>query len=148
MTDDEFKYLMGLPKHINDESIQLPEDRNLGKTLTVLSDKTKHVFSIDSDRRSTIEISKKKIQERYMNAPEQMVRLEIDCKPHVNPDGTKLSRNHIHIYTEEYGMSLAFELEGFDSDLFNNMDNFSSVFKDFCKFCNINLDGIPLQEVL
>jgi len=77
----------------------LPNDRELGETVTVLSNTTKHVFVIDSDRRSTISISKMKLQERYMNVPEKMVRLEIDCRPHTNPDGTKLSRNYIHIYT-------------------------------------------------
>jgi hypothetical protein len=124
MTNEEFNYLMKLEKHVHENSIVLPNDRELGETVTVLSNTTKHVFVIDSDRRSTISISKMKLQERYMNVPEKMVRLEIDCRPHTNPDGTKLSRNYIHIYTEEYGMSFAYDLDGFHKTLFKDTNNY------------------------
>lgn len=148
MTNKEFNYLMELPKHLSQEAVSLPQDRQIGDSIPVMSDSTKDIFVIDTDRRSTISISKKKIQERYMNVPEQMVRLEVDCRPHRNPDGTALSRNHIHIYTEEYGMSYAYDLDKYDCNLFSNTESFNSLFVDFCKLCKINLENNTIQEVL
>lgn len=147
MTDIEFKQLMAIQKHVIDDIIILPKQGEVSVSVNVVSDSTSDVFSIDLDRRGTITLSKKKLQERYLNEPVGMVRLEIDAPPHINPNGRRLSRNHIHIYSEKYGMSMAYELDEISNTLFRNIYDFNSVFYDFFEFCNINLSTIEIQGV-
>ena len=148
MTDYDFKILMSMLKHIEDDKIELPLVGEMGKPITVYSDTTSDIFVIDSDRRSTISLSKKKLQERHMNTQERLIRLEIDARPHTNPDGKVLSRNHIHIFKEGYGLSFAYDLESFDAKLFKNLSNFEQIFYDFCEYCNIKTDNAEIQGVI
>ena len=64
MTDNEFKALMTMQKHIDDAKIELPLIGETGKTITVFSDTTSDVFVIDSDRKSRISLIKKKLQKK------------------------------------------------------------------------------------
>lgn len=148
MTNDEFKKLMAMQKRINSGRIELPRIGEKGRIIDVVSNTSKDVFVIDLDRRSTISLSKVKLQERHMNSLIGMVRLEIDARPHINPDGRKLSRNHIHIYSEGYGTSVAFELNEMSKELFRDIGDYNKVFNDFCEFCKISLDGITIQGVM
>lgn len=148
MTDNEFKALMTMQKHIDDAKIELPLIGETGKTITVFSDTTSDVFAIDSDRKSRISLIKKKLQKRHMNTQERLIRLEIDARPHTNPDGQVLSRNHIHIFKEGYGLSFAYDLESFDNKLFKDLSSFEQVFYDFCEYCNIKTDGTEIQGVI
>ena len=92
-------------------------------------------------------MTKKKIQERYASTNTIMIRLEIDCPPHMNSDGTFTSRNHIHIFDEKEG-TIAYDLNGLYGEFFSNIDDFTNVFYDFCKMCNINTDNITIQGVI
>lgn len=148
INNKEFHRLMDLPKHFLEESIQLPMPGDRSKPYTVYSNSTRDIFLLDTDRSSRITLNRSKIQERYLNEPELLVRLEIDSKPHINPDGHKLSRNHIHIYREGYGLSWAYDIIDLKQDLFNNITSFSNIFYDFCKYCNIDLSKTYIQEVI
>ena len=148
MSDEEFKELMSMQKHIYDDKISLPTAGELGKQICATSDSTSDVFILDLDRRGTISLNKKKIQERHGNSQTKMIRLEVDAPPHTNPDGTLLSRNHIHIYSEQYGMSMAYELDTFHETLFKDTSNFLSIFYDFCSYCNINVENLQIQGVI
>lgn len=148
MTDSEFNALMGLKKHINADKIELPQMGELGKIIPVVSDTTTDTFAIDADRRCSIALYRHKLQERYLNFPENMVRLEINGRPHTNPDGTVLSRNHIHIFSEQYGLSVAYELDSVSNVLFKDLSSFDKIFYDFCKFCNININNTQIQGVI
>lgn len=147
MTDNEFQVLMAMQKHVIDDIIMLPKQGEVCAPVNVVSDSTSDAFNIDLDRRGTITLSKKKLQERYLNNPMGMVRLEIDAPPHINPDGRRLSRNHIHIWQKKYGMAMAYELDEISDTLFKNIHDFTSVFYDFCEFCNIDLSTIEIQGV-
>ncbi|MBS5189898.1 MAG: hypothetical protein KHY81_00360 [Lachnospiraceae bacterium] len=148
MTDTEFNKLMSMQKHIDDAKIELPLAGEIGKPITVFSDTTTDIFIIDSDRRSTISLEKKKLQERHMNTQERLIRLEIDARPHTNPDGTILSRNHIHVFKEGFGLSYAYDLDSFDGNLFKDLTSFEQVFYDFCEYCNIKYDETEIQGVI
>ena len=103
---------------------------------------------LDADRSSTITLNRIKLQERYLNEPELLVRLEIDSKPHINPDGHVLTRNHIHIYREGYGLSWAYDIASLSEELFQDISSFSNVFHDFCKYCNIDTSNTYIQDVI
>lgn len=108
---------------------------------------TNDKFFLDVDRRGRIELSKFKLQKRYVLTKLPLVRIDIDSPPHMNPDGTKTSRNHIHIYKEvdndTGNLPWAYDLENFAQIKFNE-DNiiFMDIFIGFCEYCNININNV------
>lgn len=78
-----------------------------------------------------------------------MIRLEIDCRPHMYANGTLSTRNHIHIFDEnEESKNVVYDLDGEYGKLFSDINNFMTVFADFCNICNINTDSILVQGVM
>jgi hypothetical protein len=147
MTNEKFRFLMSLEKIFMDSSVTLPlsggkESFNLQSTTT--NDK----FILDIDRRSKFEFSKLKLQNRYAITKLPLVRIDINTPPHINPDGEKLSRNHIHVFRETQNdtgnLPWAFDLDTFDGILFDSKEpfNFMQIFTSFCDYCNINCNGI------
>lgn len=129
-TNEEFNNLMKLDKHILLNSLILP-GMNEEICIPVGAINSKETFSLDICRKNTIVLSRKKLQERLIPNNDLMIRLEIDGRPHINPDGKKLSRNHMHIFKEGYGMSWAYELNEIDAILFKNSNDFTTIFFDF-----------------
>ena len=73
-----------------------------------------------------------------------LLRLDIDNKPHTNPDGKKISGTHLHVYREDCGDAWAYELTdpylqnikpGFN---FPNLvqSDFICNFYEFSRLCN------------
>lgn len=139
LTTDEFNRLMSLPKTLKQSQIALPSINSKCR-FEVISKTTKDEFWLDIDRSNRYEI-KSKTQER---ANDVLVRLEINSPPHINPDGTQTSRNHIHIYKEGFGLSWAYNLEDFNF----NTDYYSDLFYNFCEYCIIDLGSININQSL
>lgn len=144
MTNKEFNILLGLPKTFSKSPINLPIAGRTG-VYNVESTLSSDRFFLDVDRSSKIELSKFKIQHRYATTKLPLVRIDINSPPHTNPDGCKLSRNHIHIYQETENdtgnLPWAYDLESID--LFAGISNdFMAIFYAFCKYCNISTDNI------
>ena len=98
MTDLEFSSLISINKvFMYPNSVKLPLSKDL-KIFKVKSETTKDTFLLDCDRRGTYELRYKNQLRHSRDFP--MIRLEINCPPHQNPDGRILSRNHIHVYKE------------------------------------------------
>ena len=85
-----------------------------------------------------------------------LLRLDIDTKPHRNPDGKKINGTHLHVYREGYGDSWAYELNDpalhelwpkFDfstllqEDLINKFYSFAKL----CNFTNLIMFTTPLD---
>ncbi|MBC3798462.1 DUF6978 family protein [Acetobacterium tundrae] len=147
MTNETFEHLLSLAKQFDDATIKLP---TVGETkiLHATSCYSTEKFIVDTDRRGKIELKKIKLQNRH-STKELLLRVEIDCPPHTNPDYSETSRNHIHIYKEGYDLRWAYDLETFHDVYFKNIYTFDTVFIDFCKLCNIQLEEtIEMQSVL
>lgn len=84
---------------------------------------------------------------QHSNSNTILIRLEIDCKPHMYADGHLSSRNHIHIFDEETGTK-TYDLTGEYGRLFTDTTNFLSIFYDFCKMCKIDTSDINVQGVI
>jgi hypothetical protein len=71
-----------------------------------------------------------------------LLRLEINASPHENPDGTKVSGTHLHVYQEGYHDAWAYELS---DDDFPNTDDLRLTLRDFMDYSNItgppNIEG-------
>lgn len=134
LTDSEFRELLDMIKYFKEKSIKLPA--NGEKVQFRLESKEMHEnFYLDVNRSGIIELSKFTLQNRFIVIP--LLRLDIDSAPHLNPDGSKASRNHLHIYKEGYGDTWAYDLDdtlGFD---WSNCKYFEDYFYAFCKRCNI-----------
>ena len=124
MTDLEFKRLMQLQKIFVKSSIILPNNGE-NSIYDLKSKETQDKFYLDVDRRGRIELSRFKLQTRYAVTKLPLVRIDIDSPPHLNPDGTKTSRNHIHIYREvdnDTGIYRGLSLEQIRKCVENNRD--------------------------
>ena len=146
MTDLEFKRLMQLQKIFVKSSIILPNNGE-NSIYDLKSKETQDKFYLDVDRRGRIELSRFKLQTRYVVTKLPLVRIDIDSPPHLNPDGTKTSRNHIHIYREvdndTGNLPWAYSLEEFEQIKFNrNNIVFMDIFSSFCEYCNISMENI------
>jgi len=139
MSQIRFDELMKLRKHFLDEDIRWPSP---GEKISFgLLDQSNHEkFFLDVDRNGTIELRKTKLQNRHSYSI--LVRLEVEGPPHINPDGEKIGRNHIHIYREGYGDRWAFELNSFQGANFGLCRCFDDYASEFCNYCNIELPSV------
>lgn len=146
ITNEEFKELMKMNKHFIQNNLTLPAAGEKSQPFLVASDTTKDQFALDIDRKSSITLTKIKLQERYTTSAIMMIRVEIDCRPHMFPDGSKSSRNHIHIFDEKCGNSV-YDLTNF-KNIFTDTTDFTTTFYDFCNLCNISINNINIQGVM
>lgn len=136
LSNDDFALLMKVKKCI--EGVFIPPVAGEKRSYELSSSSKKDKFILDLNRGGRIELGrKKKFQNRYYE--EVLVRLEIDSLPHINPDGKKLSGNHIHVYSEEYGDKYAYELDEFGGADFSECSTFEDYLDVFCVFCNITI---------
>jgi len=142
MDKEYFERLMKMAKKFEDEGVVIPK-LGMIESLKVLSEDGRETFYVDCDRKNRIEL-KVKNQNRH-SSNTVLFRVEVNCPPHLNPDGTLLSRNHVHIFTEEYGESFAVELDEFHPHLFKKWNDFNSLFEDFCEYSNIEVQSTQLS---
>lgn len=145
MTDSEFQMLLNLNKEFLKGKIKLPQVSEKA-IFEVKSITTSDKFLVDIDRKSKIEFSKFKIQNRFYLTKQPLIRIDIDSPPHLNPNGIKTSRNHIHIFKEDENdtdsQSWAYNLDAYKSFNFGTEFDFNTVFFKFCEYCHINSKNI------
>lgn len=140
LTDNEYLRLISMPKEFQSVPI-LPVEVEK-KSYTVRSKDGKETFLLTAERNVIFELSKSKLNSSYSREP--IFRVEYNCRPHLNPDGAIIGRNHVHVYKSGYGMSWAYPLETFDPVLFKQPADFNVFFFDFCSYCHI--DNIQLVQ--
>lgn len=130
LTQIEAKNLIEMPKYPEKKKAKytLPVS---GETLSIPFNSLEHdeKFSIDIER-GRISLKKHKEQLRYKTSI-VLVRLDINGKPHKNPDGKVISGTHFHEYREGSKMSWAVPVPSRFTDL-GNMTLTISQFMDYC----------------
>ena len=152
MTNLEFENLLQMKKVFVKDNVSLPSRGEAG-IFDLKSKTTNDKFYLDVDRRGRIEFSKFKIQNRFAGNKLPLVRIDIDSAPHMNPDGSKTSRNHIHIFKEMENdtgnLPWAYSLEDFEPINFNrDCINFMEIFSGFCEYCNIIMNNIQGGDII
>ena len=138
LSNDVYQQLMQMPKIFIGPRFQLPmDDETLTYTLQAVN--SLETFSLRVERKTIFELRRSKFNTSFTREP--IFRLEVEGRPHINPDGEKIGRNHVHVYKEGYGLSWTYPLETFSETLFKNPDEFNSLFADFCEYCNIEYSG-------
>lgn len=73
----------------------------------------------------------------YQNRARQiviLVRLDINSRPHRNPDNQEVPGSHLHLYREGYHDKWAFPIP---EDMFLNLGDLYDTLQHFMRFCNI-----------
>lgn len=146
LTNEEYSRVMSLKKCF-DKNIILPQE-NESKDFGLHSRETGEEFLLSAERKNIVKFSiyRSKFNHCYSKIP--IVRLEIGGRPHINPDGTFIGRDHIHIFKEGYDLSWAYELseENYIKH-FHNYNDYNLLFEDICVYCNIVIPN-NLQNVM
>ncbi len=68
-----------------------------------------------------------------------LFRLEMDGKPHMNPDGSITDRDHVHLWLCKEGELIFWgvSLQDFQELLLSNQATKSEVFEEFCRYTHI-----------
>lgn len=142
--DDTIKKYINELKEFEKEHIYLPKIFEK-KSYEATGLMTREKYYIDINRKSYTLNRKKLSAQNRVISDTILLRLDIDSKPHENPDGTLVGTKHIHVYQEYFGMSFAYELDDpklhqmFSSFDFNrlNSSDLVDLFISFCDLCNI-----------
>lgn len=137
--------LIGCDKEIVEKDIIFPKQNDI-LILNLICINNSEKLLLDINRKGTFKLTRCTYQNRYQTNT-QLIRLDIDTKPHRNPDHQVISPTHIHIYREGYGDSWAYPLNNIPNrpnSIFTNTSDLVQTFFDFCKFCNIS--KIPLVQ--
>lgn len=141
-----FKFIKAEKSYIDKEFTFPAKDESI---ILEAKDDNNIEYIVDINRKRAI-LTRCTYQNRYATSI-ILLRLDIDTKPHRNPNDNKvISGNHIHVYTEKYGSAYALELDDpilkeinpeFDLNRFNletkNENRLYEYFEAFSDFCNI-----------
>ena len=117
ITDDEARKMLEMLESLFEDELNFP-----------LPGKKLEFEAVGENKRDlfVVSIFRGKIQSAKVNIGARIkvngvMLLELHLNPtnvHQNPDGRKITGSHWHIYTEEYGRSMAYEAEDIKSDNF------------------------------
>ncbi len=141
LTQPEADQLMQMLKHFvrPPAAITIPPGADDTYELAGSNDREKFLLDV---WRGTLRLSKLKLQNR-VRAAVVLVRLDVDGAPHTNPDGTRLSGAHVHLFKEGYDDKWAYPA---DRKKFTLLSDPGTTFHDFCAYCNIESPP-PVQGV-
>lgn len=139
LSQDEADQMIAIAKHFVDSTIMWPSHGKKG-IFPIVSDDDQFHFLFDVHNIGKIELSALTLQQRYAKVT-ILARIDLGNKKHMNPDGTKVHGNHIHIYREGYNDSWAYDITQVPdkyaiNGLFMN-NGHMNIFDDFCQICHI-----------
>lgn len=135
LTQAEYDRLLSLPKWFESDrvlSINLGEKRVI--ELGCEDAREKFLLDLHRGRRR---LSKMTYNNRVRTTIE-LVRLDLDGRPHTNPDGRRIGRTHLHVFREGYGLRWAYPLEELEVSPIRDPLDIEGSFYDFCRYCNID----------
>jgi hypothetical protein len=136
LSNSEANALMNMPKRfVTTSGISFPSAGEKA-SFDIVSNDGRERFIADVHR-GRIRLTKCSYQERYGSIV-ALVRLDLDGRPHENPDGTVVPCPHLHIYRENFADKWA---EPIPSGMFGNTADLVVTFRDFMAFCNVS--GVP-----
>lgn len=108
LTTSEIQDFLDEPKEFLDERLAMPINNDMA-SFRARGINTQSDYLIDINRKRCI-ITRITFQNRVETSV-VLLRLDIDTKPHRNPDGEIVGGTHLHIYQENYETAWAYELE-------------------------------------
>lgn len=108
LTTNEIKEFLEEPKEFLDERLGMPINNEFA-SFRAKGLNTKSDYLIDINRKRCI-ITRITFQNRVETSV-ILLRLDIDTKPHRNPDGEVVGGTHLHIYRENFETAWAYNLK-------------------------------------
>lgn len=140
-------------KQFLDNHAEFPSLHNTIK-LSGIGQTTKYDYIVDVNRKYCL-LNRVTYHERVFTSI-TLLRLDIDTKPHQNPDGKKISGTHLHVYRKDFGDGWAYELNDpalhkiwpeFDFSALTQGDLVSKffAFTNLCNFTNQIMFNVPMD---
>ena len=134
LTTAESFRLIEIPKHLAEtKNIQFPGSDHAFNWKPKAEGHEQFIF--DVNRKGQFRLTKCSYQERYANA-DLLIRLDVDGRPHVNPDGADVPCPHLHQYREGFELRWAIPAP---SELVHS--SLVRTLHAFLRFCNV--ESIP-----
>ena len=115
------------------------------RQIELVSDDGRHEFIVDVNRKGYLGISKRCTYQGRYRKDIILLRLDIAGPEHTNPDGTRVSGNHLHIYQEGYGDEIAIEIP---PEIVNPDDLYQTLIDFLLYFKTIDADLLQIQMVI
>lgn len=132
LTQAEADALLALPKKaVSGEVYDFPA-AGAKLSLPLISHDGREEFLLDL-RRGRIDVAKTTYQNRARRVV-PLARLDINGRPHTNPDGQPVPRTHLHLYREKYGLTWA---SAVSPTQFSQPSDLAVALNDFLRFCNV-----------
>lgn len=122
------------------EQTEIPIPPGVKSVYDLIGTDGNNVYLLDVHR-GVLKLSRVMLQNRVRVAM-VLMRVDLNGRPHTNPDQQVLNGSHIHLYREGYEDKWAKPL---DPSVFQDENDISQVFRDFCSFCNIDNNNINIQ---
>lgn len=127
--------------------LKIAEERGLKVDWKFIDEQEKYIIDfsaipkeVDGDIKFKVKANKRfKTSFALLLNGTNIALLRIDKNFHTNPDGSKLSNTHIHIYQEGYGDKWAYPLDDF------NMDDTNTSFIKFLDKINFDKSSIDFK---
>ena len=111
----------------------------------IVSEDKRDKFIINANRKGHINITKCTFQERHQSG-EILLRLDLNGRPHTNPDGEVLPCPHLHIIKENCGTSWAYPVP---KVIFTDINDLLLSFINFLEYCKVKgTESIIFQDGL
>ena len=133
LTQQEADFLIAAAKRFVDvDLIPLP-GQGACLTLELAAIQTPETFRLDVSRKGAIRVSKYTCQGRYRTTV-LLLRLDVDGRPHTNPDGNEVDCPHLHKYREGYDLKWA---ERIDPNVFTDLQDLVTTFCEFARLFGV-----------
>ncbi len=133
LTQSEADALLALPKKAASDDVYEYPVAGGRLSVPLISNDGREEFFLDL-RRGRIDLVKAAYQNRARRVV-PLARLDINGRPHTNPDGEVISGTHLHLYREGFGDTWAAPVS---ADQFSRPDDLAVALDDFLRFCNVD----------
>ncbi len=139
LTQFEANVLMAIVKRLINPPpvLSIPPGADDRYELVAVTGREKFILDV---QRGILRLSRLTLNERVRTCI-VLVRLDIDGRPHTNPDGIEIGRSHLHVYREGFEEKWALPLSEVTTPegklIFSDASDNAKIFQSFCAYCHI-----------
>ena len=133
LTQAEADALLALPKRPASDEVHEYPAAGAKLSVPLVSHDGREEFALDVSR-GRVDLARAKYQNRARRVV-PLARLDINGRPHTNPDGAAAPRTHLHLYREGFGLAWALSAP---ADKFTCPNDLAVALDDFLRFCNVD----------
>lgn len=110
----------------------------------LVNDNSKNSYNLHLNY-GRIDVDKVSITTVHNESGKVLVRLDLNPRKHINPDGTIVDTDHVHIYKEGYDERFAYPLDSEEfKNIFPDKENMALLLKSYLDF----IKTISIPEII